>query len=165
MDVGQTTLENLSITLESLPNEGMKQMAVQMVMQSLNAGKSGQRGITTSDSIFILDLIEKGQIKLASLYLSIAEEREFEKQMEQQRAMQQENAQVQIQSAQAAEQAKVQAEQAKAQIEIQKHAAITNIDLQKEEQLQRLKGEQKLEQITLEATLEATLGVEVTGTV
>jgi len=165
MDVGQTTLENLSITLESLPNEGMKQMAVQMVMQSLNAGKSGQRGITTSDSIFILDLIEKGQIKLASLYLSIAEEREFEKQMEQQRAMQQENAQVQIQSAQAAEQAKVQAEQAKAQIEIQKHAAITNIDLQKEEQLQRLKGEQKLEQITLEATLEATLGVEITGTV
>lgn len=165
LDMGQTTLEELNISLESLPTDAMIQDVKMAAMQSMNAGKNGQRGMSVSDYMYVLQLLDKKEIKLATWYMAVSEERAAMQKTQAETAMQAQNAQMMAQSAQQAEMAKVQSAQQLAQIEIQKHAAITNIDLMKEERIQKLKGEQELEQIRLEAVLESQLGTEVNGKV
>jgi hypothetical protein len=82
----------------------------------------------------------------------------------------------QQQSAMMAEEAKRQTAMQLAEIEIMKQREMANMELMKEQemarikadanyQVQLLKGKQILEQIQLEATLEAQLGSEITGRV
>lgn len=174
--VGNTTLEELSITLESTPSEGMKAKIQQMAEISAAAGRDGRRGISNSDYIYVLNLLDQDELKLAQLYLAMAEEREWEKTLTAQRQMQQENGQIQTQSAIQIEQAKVQSEQTLVQLRVQEYAAKANIDVQKETRIQAvkndgqyalqiLKGEQTLEEISLEGLIEQQTGAEITGKV
>lgn len=163
IDMGQTTLEELNISLESLPNDQMVQDVKMAAMQSMNAGKNGQRGMSVSDYMYVLQLLDKREIKLATWYMAVSEERAAKQKLESETAMQQQNAAMMAQAAQQAEMAKVQSAQQLAQIEVQKHAAISNIDLMKEEKIQRLKGQQTLEQIQLEGVLESRFNTEITG--
>jgi hypothetical protein len=176
MEVGDTTLEQLSITLESLPSESQKRLIVEGALQARDAAKSGAKGITQSDFMYIVDLIEKGQVKLATWYMAVAEERNHKRNIEEQTAMQQQNAKMMAESAMQAEQAKVQSEQILSQFRIQEHKAKAQIDTQKElailqikgkdaKEIQAMKGEQAIAEITTEATLEAALGTELSGRV
>jgi hypothetical protein len=163
--MGDTTLEELAIYLESYPTRAEKQELLMMVDSALKVGKDGQVRISTSDALYITDMINKDQLKVARWYLALSEERAVERYDQRQMASMEANGQVQIQSAQAAAMAELQKEQQLAPLRLQEYAAKANIDLQKEQKLLELKGDQKLEQISLEATMEAQLGVEVKGSV
>jgi hypothetical protein len=176
LSVGDTTLEQLAIKLEALPSQAEKMQIIQSANESKKVGKSGGTGITESDYQFIVQLITQDQVKLAAWYLSLSEERQAQRKALEAAAMLQEQSAAQAQAAIQVEQAKMQAAQMLAQVDVQTYAAKANVDLMKEMKLKQLegqiktdieliKGEQILEQIQLEATLEAQYGNEISGKV
>jgi hypothetical protein len=153
------TLEQIGIKLVSTPTRTRKQQILNAALQSMQVGKSGQSGITMSDYLFIEKMLEEDNDEFASWYMTIAEERERKKKMQEAQIQMQQNAQLQQQSAAQAAQAKEQAQAALAEI---KNSTILT-EYQQKALLEELKHNHRMAELAQEGTLEKQKDVEISG--
>jgi hypothetical protein len=161
----QTTLDDLTIVLEALPNTTEKQMMLDKLEKALQVGRDGKGRLSTAEYFQIEQLMRKDKLKEAAAFLALSEERALKREAEAAQGQIQANAEAQMQSNQMAIQGEIQKETILTELRIKEKVATINAELMKEERVQKLKNEGVLEQITLEATLEATTGKEITGKV
>lgn len=174
-EVEGLSLDQIATSTEVIPNEKKKDAIYQdALMLSQKTLANGTQLLTASALGRIRQLLENDDIKEALWFM--AQEEENSRKMDEERAvrMSQMNGHVQMQSLQTSEQLKLQAALQMAKIEIMKEREKANFEMLKEQeiakikadsayQVQVLKGEQALDEITLEATLEAQTGNEITG--
>jgi hypothetical protein len=176
-DIEGLSLDQLAISVKSIPNEKEKSAILQRAMQmSQIPTKDGSVLLTPSSVERVAQLLKNGDVDEALWFMATEETEAREREQKNAQMMMQQNIQGQQQSAMLAEEAKRQTAMQLAQIEIMKQREMANMELMKEQQLakikadanyqvQLLKGKQALEEIQLEATLEAELGNEITGRV
>ena len=176
-DIEGLSLDQLAISCKVLPNDKEKSAILQRAMQmSQMPTKDGAVLLSPSSVERVAQMLKNGDVDEA-LWFMAAEETEA-RQREEQHAqmMMQQTIQGQQESAMMTEQAKRETAMQLAQIEIMKQREMANMELMKEQQLakmkadsnyqiQLLKGQQVLQEIQLEATLESQLGSEITGRV
>jgi hypothetical protein len=171
------SLDQLAISVKSIPNEKEKSAILQRAIQmSQIPTKDGSVLLTPSSVERVAQLLKNGDVDEALWFMATEETEAREREQKNAQMMLQQTIQGQQQSAMMAEEAKRQTAMQLAQIEIMKQREMANMELMKEQQLakikadanyqvQLLKGKQALEEIQLEATLEAELGNEITGRV
>jgi hypothetical protein len=171
------SLDALAITVKSLPNEKEKSSILQRAIQmSQIPTKDGGVLLSPSNVEHVAQLLKNGDIDEALWFMATQEAESRQREEKNAQEMLQQTIQGQQQSAMMAEEAKRQTAMQLAEIEIMKQREMANMELMKEQemarikadanyQVQLLKGKQILEQIQLEATLEAQLGSEITGRV
>ncbi len=149
------------------------QRAVQM---SQIPTKDGYTILRPSGVERVAQLLKNGDVDEAIWFMAMEENAARVREEEFSQMMMQQTIQGQQQSALATEEAKRQTAMQLAQIEIQKEREKMNMEIMKQQQLEKLKadsnyqiqllkGKQAMEQINLEATLEAQYGNEITGRV
>jgi hypothetical protein len=149
------------------------QRAVQM---SQIPTKDGYTILRPSGVERVAQLLKNGDVDEAIWFMAMEENTARMREEEFSQMMMQQTIQGQQESALATEEAKRQTAMQLAEIEIMKQREMANMELMKEQQLakikadanyqvQLLKGKQALEEINLEATLEAQYGNEITGRV
>jgi hypothetical protein len=171
------SLDQLAITCKVLPNEKEKSAILQRAMQmSQIPTKDGSVLLRPSSVERIAQLLKNGDVDEALWFMATEETEARQREEQYAQAMMQQTIQGQQQSAMMTEEAKRQTMMQKMQMEVEMHREKANLDLMKEQQLakikadadyqvQLLKGQQALEEISLEANLEAELGNEITGRV
>ena len=171
------SLDQLAISVKSIPNEKEKSAILQRAIQmSQIPTKDGSVLLTPSSVERVAQLLKNGDVDEALWFMATEETEAREREQKNAQMMLQQTIQGQQQSAMMAEEAKRQTAMQLAQIEIMKQREMANMELMKEQQLakikadanyqvQLLKGKQALEEIQLEASLEAELGNEITGRV
>jgi hypothetical protein len=171
------SLDALAITVKSLPNEKEKSSILQRAIQmSQIPTKDGGVLLSPSNVEHVAQLLKNGDIDEALWFMATQEAESRQREEKNAQEMLQQTIQGQQQSAMMAEEAKRQTAMQLAEIEIMKQREMANMELMKEQELakmkadanyqvQLLKGKQTLEQIQLEATLEAQYGNEITGIV
>lgn len=174
-DIEGLSLDQLAITCKVLPNEKEKSAILQRAMQmSQTPTKDGSVLLRPSSVERIAQLLKNGDVDEALWFMATEETEARQREEQHAQMMMQQTIQGQQQSAMMAEEAKRQTMMQKMQMEIEMHREKANLDLMKEQQLakmksdadyqvQLLKGQQALEEINLEATLESELGNEITG--
>lgn len=105
----------IQVVCDMLIDDSQKQLLLSSAQQSMQQAKSGGVGITYLDFVFILQAIERGQIKYASMWLAYREELALQQQM----MMQQQNMQMNGQNMQQQEQMKQQSMQMEAEMKSQ----------------------------------------------
>jgi hypothetical protein len=149
-------LATFGINFEATIDDAMIARVDAAALQSMQAGKSGSPGISMKDYVFILRMLELGEVKLAEVYLAYREQQE--KDLIDQRAMQ--NQQMNSQSAQQLEQLKAQNMKMATDMEIKKETSIiaakSNADILKI----KVEGEENRKTITWEMTEAKRLKVE-----
>jgi hypothetical protein len=171
------SLDQLAITCKVLPNEKEKSMILQRAVQmSQIPTKDGYTILRPSGVERVAQLLKNGDVDEAIWFMAMEENAARVREEEFSQMMMQQTIQGQQQSALATEEAKRQTAMQLAQIEIQKEREKMNMEIMKQQQLEKLKadsnyqiqllkGKQAMEQINLEATLEAQYGNEITGRV
>jgi hypothetical protein len=171
------SLDQLAITCKVLPNEKEKSMILQRAVQmSQIPTKDGYTILRPSGVERVAQLLKNGDVDEAIWFMAMEENTARMREEEFSQMMMQQTIQGQQESALATEEAKRQTAMQLAEIEIMKQREMANMELMKEQQLakikadanyqvQLLKGKQALEEINLEATLEAQYGNEITGRV
>jgi len=102
----------IQVKCDMIIDDSQKQLLLGAAQQSMQQAKSGGIGITYLDFVFILQAIERGQIKYASMWLAYREELAQQQQM----MMQQQNMQMNGQNMQQQEQMKQQTMQMEAEM-------------------------------------------------
>lgn len=176
-DIEGLSLDQLAISCKVLPNEKEKGMILQRAIQmSQMPTKDGSVLLSPSSVERVAQLLRNGDVDEALWFMATEETIARKREQENSQMMMQQTIQGQQQSALMTEEAKRQTMMQKAQMDIAKHREMANMDMIKEQEIQRikadsnyqvqlLKGKQVLDQITLEATLEAEMGNEITGIV
>jgi len=176
-DIEGLSLDQLAITCKVLPNEKEKSAILQRAMQmSQMPTKDGAVLLSPSSVERVAQLLKNGDVDEALWFMATEETEARQREEQHAQMMMQQTIEGQQQSAMMAEEAKRQTAMQLAEIEIMKQREMANMELMKEQemarikadanyQVQLLKGKQILEQIQLEATLEAQLGSEITGRV
>jgi len=171
------SLDQLAISCKVLPNEKEKSAILQRAMQmSQMPTKDGAVLLSPSSVERVAQLLKNGDVDEALWFMATEETEARQREEQHAQMMLQQTIQGQQQSAIMTEEAKRQTAMQLAQIEIMKQREMANMELMKEQemakikadsnyQVQLLKGKQVLEQIQLEATLEAQMGNEITGRV
>jgi hypothetical protein len=171
------SLDQLAISCKVLPNEKEKSMILQRAVQMAQIPtKDGYTILRPSGVERVAQLLKNGDVDEAIWFMAMEENNARVREEEFSQMMMQQTIQGQQQSAMMAEEAKRQTAMQLAQIEIMKQREMANMEMMKEQQLakikadanyqvQLLKGKQALEEINLEATLEAQYGNEITGRV
>ena len=171
------SLDQLAISTKSLPNEKEKSSILQRAVQmSQIPTKDGSVLLSPSSVERVAQLLRNGDVDEALWFMATEETMARKREQENAQLMMQQTIQGQQQSALMTEEAKRQTMMQKMQMDIAKHRELANMDMLKEQEIQRiktnsdynvqlLKGKQVLDQITLEATLEAEMGNEITGIV
>ena len=116
------TARQMGIKLELRPDDAMKQEILMAAKESHAAGRQGAPGIDYSDYLYIVSMLESGDVKKARLVLAFREQ----KAKERQEAIQRENMQLNSQMAQ-------QQEILKSQQDLEKTYATRDADAQLEE--------------------------------
>lgn len=109
------TGRRIQVTCDMLIDDSQKQILLNAASQSLAAAKTGAVGISYLDYVFILQAIERGQLKYASMWLAYREE---QSKMEQQQ-LQAQNMQLNGENMKAQEAMKQQTEAMVGQVKIQ----------------------------------------------
>lgn len=176
-DIEGLSLDHLAITCKVLPNEKEKSAILQRAMNmSQIPTKDGSVLLRPSSVERVAQLLKNGDVDEALWFMATEETEARQREEQYAQQMLQQTIQGQQQSAMMTEQAKRETAMQLAQIEIQKQREMANLELMKEQQLakikadanyqiQLLKGQQALDEINLEATLEAQYGNEITGRV
>lgn len=176
-EVEGLSLDQLAVSTEVLPNEKKKDAILQRAMTlSQTVLQGGTQLLSPSAIERIASLLENDDVKEALWFMAREEEESRIRDEEKSMRLQQQNGQIQQQSLMMSEQLKLKTALQLAQIEIMKEREKANMEMQKEMQIKRLekdsdyeiqilKGKQALDEITLEANLEAALGNELTGRV
>jgi len=174
-DIEGLSLDHLAISCKVLPNEKEKSAILQRAMNmSQIPTKDGSVLLRASSVERVAQLLKNGDIDEALWFMATEETEARQREEQYAQQMLQQTIQGQQQSAMMTEQAKRETAMQLAQIEIQKQREMANLEIMKEQELQRmkadsnyqvqlLKGNQVLEQIQLEANLEAQTGNEITG--
>jgi hypothetical protein len=174
-EVKGLSLDQLAITTRALPNEKEKGMILQRAIQmSQIPTKDGSVMLRPSSIERIAQLLKNDDVDEAVWFMAVEENeaRQREEQYAQQSMIQ--NAQLQQQSAMAAEQARRETIMMEAQMAINLEREKANVELMKQMQIQKMKNDgayqiqlikakQELDAIELEAKLESELGNEITG--
>jgi hypothetical protein len=157
------SLESIGIKLKSTTTAQRKAYIMGILAESLKAGKNGQVGVTSADAMFVERLLEDGYDELAQKFIIISEERVAKQIQANQERMSAINAENQIKSAQAAEQMKTQQMQVVSQLKLGEDTA--KIGAQLEADLMKIEAQKNadLETMTLEGSLQAMQGLEITG--
>jgi hypothetical protein len=176
-DIQGLSLDQLAISSKVLPNDKEKSSILQRAMQmSQIPTKDGSVLLRPSSVERIAQLLKNDDVEEALWFMASQEIEARKKEEEYAMQMMDQNAKMQQQSAMAAEEAKRQTARELTQMQIALEREKANIELQKALQLQKMKedasyqlqlikGEQILEQISLEARMESELGSEITGRV
>jgi hypothetical protein len=176
-EVEGISLDRLAITTSALPNEKEKGMILQRAIQmSQIPTKDGSVLLRPSTVERVAQLLKNDDVDEAIWVMTVEEAEAKVREEENAKMMMEQTIRGQQESAMMAEQAKRETAMQLAQIEIMKEREKANVELMKEMQLQKmktdanyqvqlLKGNQILEQISLEARLEAEYGNEITGRV
>jgi len=176
-DIEGLSLDQLAISVKSIPNEKEKSAILQRAIQMSQIPTTDGSVLLSPSSVErVAQLLKNGDVDEALWFMATEETEAREREQKNAQMMMQQNIQGQQQSAMMAEEAKRQTAMQLAQIEIMKQREMANMELMKEQQLakikadanyqvQLLKGKQALEEIQLEATLESELGNEITGRV
>ena len=138
--------------------------------------KDGAVLLSPSSVERVAQMLKNGDVDEALWFMATEETEARQREEQHAQMMLQQTIQGQQQSALMTEQAKRETAMQLAQIEVMKQREMANMELMKEQQLAKmkadanyqvelLKGKQVLEQIQLEATLEAQMGNEITGRV
>jgi hypothetical protein len=171
------SLDQLAISCKVLPNEKEKGSILQRAIQmSQIPTKDGSVLLSPSSVERVAQLLRNGDVDEALWFMATEETIARKREQENAQMMMQQTIQGQQQSALMTEEAKRKTMMQKMQMDIAKHREMANMDMVKEQEIQRikadsnyqvqlLKGKQVLDQITLEATLEAEMGNEITGIV
>jgi len=174
-DISGLSLDALAISTRVLPNEKEKSAILQRAMaMSQIPTKDGSVLLRPSSVERVAQLLKNGDVDEALWFMAVEEMEAREREEKFSMMMVQQNAQAQQQSAMVAEEAKRQTAMQLAQIEIMKEREKANVEMAKAMELQRLKndanyqiqqlkGKQAMEEISLEAQLEAQFGNEITG--
>lgn len=171
------SLDQLAVSAKVLPNDKEKSAILQRAMQmSQIPTKDGSVLLRPSSVERIAQLLKNDDVDEALWFMTMEEVEA--RQREEQYAMEsmKQNALLQQQSAIATEEAKRQTAMQLTQMQIQLEREKANIELQKALQLQKMKqdanyelqmikGQQVIDQISLEARMEAEYGNEITGRV
>ncbi len=177
VEIQDLTLDQLAITCRSLPNEKEKSMILQRAIQmSQIPTKDGSVLLSPSSIERVAQMLKNGDVDEALWFMAKSEIDAKAREEAHAKEMLQQTIQGQQQTAMMSEQAKLQSAMQMAEIDLKKQAQLYNLELMKEKELlklksednydlQLLKGEQVLEQINLEATLESQYGNEITGRV
>jgi len=176
-DIEGLSLDQLAITCKVLPNEKEKSAILQRAMQmSQMPTKDGAVLLSPSSVERVAQMLKNGDVDEALWFMATEETEARQREQQYAQMMMQQTIEGQQQSALVTEEAKRQTMMQKMQMQIAEHREKANLDLMKEQQLaklkadadyqvQVLKGQQALEEINLEANLEAQLGNEITGRV
>lgn len=159
------SLNQIGIRLRSAPTEQRKATIREAMKIGMAEGRNGSRSIDIDDYIFIDKTIEDGYVELAAWYFSLAKQRNQQKEQEIAMAQQQQNAQIQIQAAQAAEQAAQQTAALVQKLETEKEIRIEVQKAALESSLERQKHLQRMAEIELEGSIEMSKGIEISGQV
>ena len=171
------SLDQLAITCKVLPNEKEKGAILQRAMQMAQTPtKDGSVLLRPSSIERIAQLLKNDDIDEALWYMTTEEVQSRNREEQYAMQMMEENARVQKESAMAAEEAKrqtamqltqmqIQLEREKANIELQKALELQKMKQEANYELQLIKGQQVMEQISLEARMESEYGNEITGRV
>lgn len=116
LDVTRLTTADFAISIKMLPDEEEKAYIDQKVELAL----AGQPPLINLQDAFTIRRVADEDVDKAEALLGIRERKRRKERLEEQRAMSQENTQMQIQAAQAAEQAKMQTKQLETQLDVQK---------------------------------------------
>jgi hypothetical protein len=174
-DIEGLSLDQLAISCKVLPNEKEKSAILQRAMQmSQMPTKDGAVLLSPSSVERVAQLLKNGDVDEALWFMATQETEARQREQEYSQMMLQQTIEGQQQTAAMTEEGKRQTMMQKMQMEIEMHREKANLDLMKEQQLakmksdadyqvQLLKGQQALEEISLEANLEAELGSEITG--
>lgn len=174
-EVEGLSLDQIAVSTTVLPNEKKKDAILQRAMSLSQVVLQGGTQLLSPSSIErIASLLENNDVKEALWFMAQEEEEARMRDEEKSMRLQQQNGMIQQQSLAMSEQLKLKAALQLAQIEIAKERERANLEMQKQYelkklendgnyQIQLLKGKQALDEITLEATLEAQLGTEITG--
>jgi len=157
------SLESIGIKLKATTTVQRKAYIMGILAESLKAGKNGQVGVTSADAMFVERLLEDGYDELAQKFIIISEERVAKQIQANQERMSAINAENQIKSAQAAEQMKTQQMQVVSQLKQGEDTAKIGAQLQAD--LMKIEAQKNadLETMTLEGSLQAMQGREITG--
>ena len=176
-DIEGLSLDELAVSCKVLPNEKEKGSILQRAVQmSQIPTKDGSVLLSPSSVERVAQLLRNGDVDEALWFMATEETIARKREQENAQMMMQQTIQGQQQSALMTEEAKRKTMMQKMQMDIAKHREMANMDMIKEQEIQRikadssyqvqlLKGKQVLDQITLEATLEAEMGNEITGIV
>jgi hypothetical protein len=176
-DIEGLSLDQLAIYCKVLPNEKEKSSILQRAIQmSQIPTKDGSVLLSPSSVERVAQLLKNGDVDEALWFMATEETIARNREQENAQMMMQQTIQGQQQSAIMTEEAKRQTMMQKMQMDLAKHREMANMDMIKEQEIQKikadsnyqvqlLKGKQVLDQITLEATLESELGNEITGIV
>lgn len=137
----------IQVVCDMLIDDSQKQLLLMAAQKSMDAGKTpGGIGITYLDYVFILQAIERGQLKWASMWLAYREEQaKQEAQM-----LQQQNMQMNGQNMQAQEQAKQQT----LAMEMQVKQSISDTETAGSIQKEKVKGQEERKTLIVKALLE-----------
>jgi len=137
----------IQVVCDMLIDDSQKQLLLIAAQKSMDAGKTpGGIGITYLDYVFILQAIERGQLKWASMWLAYREEQaKQEAQM-----LQQQNMQMNGQNMQAQEQAKQQT----LAMEMQVKQSISDTETAGSIQKEKVKGQEERKTLIVKALLE-----------
>jgi hypothetical protein len=171
------SLDQLAISAKVLPNDKERSAILQRAMQmSQIPTKDGSVLLRPSSVERIAQLLKNDDVDEALWYMTTEEIEARNREEKYAMQMMEENARVQQQSAIASEEAKRQTAREMMEMQIALEREKANIELQKVMQLQKMKqdanyelqlikGQQIMEQISLEARMESELGNEITGRV
>lgn len=176
-DMEGLSLDKLGISTRVLPNEKEKDAILQRAMaMSQRVLEDGTTLLKASDIERVAQMLKNDEVDEAIWFMTRAESDAEMRSQAFKEKMAQMTFQGQQQSALVTEQAKAKTKMMEIQMDIQKERELANIELMKQMELQKLKndgtyevqilkGQQALDEIQLEATLEAQLGSEITGRV
>lgn len=176
-EIEDLSLDELAISCRSLPNEKEKGAILQRAIQmSQIPTKDGSVLLSPSSVERVAQMLKNGDVDEALWFMAKSELEARDREERHAKEMMQQTIKGQQETAMMTEQAKLQSAMKMAEIELKKQAQMYNLELMKEKELaklksednydlQLLKGEQILEQINLEASLEAEYGNEITGRV
>lgn len=169
------SLDQMGMSTKALPTEKEKDLIMQRAVEmSKIATRDGSVLLDPASIERINQLLKNDDIDEALWFMSMEVKQNREREQANAEKMAQMTFEGQQKSATVAEEEKRKTLQLAAQMEVVAYKEKANIDMMKESQIakvkgdkdyqiQLLKGKQVLDEITLEATLESQLGLEITG--
>lgn len=137
----------IQVVCEMLIDDTQKQLLLMAAQKSMDAAKTGGIGITYLDYFFILQSIERGQLKYASMWLAYREEQA----KQEAQVLQQQNMQLNGQNMMAQEQAKQQT----LAMEMQVKQAISQAETEGAIMKERVKGQEERKTVIVKGLVDS----------
>lgn len=145
-----------NIRIQARPSAEERREILEAAQVSLQTGRNGQIGITTSDYLVLVNFVNQGMLKMAQVYLAFRERKAQED--AQKIAMQ--NNQQQIEGNKMLEQQKAQAAKELLQLQQEMKKLETDLTTQSTIQIDNNKHEHRMKELTLELSVKSGMNTE-----